>query len=84
MFANLITSAKAVDPFLVDFVLQWPQRIPDNRHPGSRYGVIFADFHGDQTRVVERYKSGSSAGVPSKFSGTIRVSPYAANNLVTP
>ncbi len=76
LFANLIISAKAAGPRLTDAVYQFRQRLPDRRHPGSRYGAVFADLHGQSIKVTERYSSGGAAGLPSKFSGNPRVSPY--------
>ena len=77
LFANLITSAKAVGPWLTDAVLQFQQRLPDRRHPGSRYGAVFADLHGQSIKITERYENpDGTQGTPSKISGNPRVSPY--------
>ena len=77
LYANLITSAKAAGPRLIHAVYQFQERLPERRHPGSRYGAVFADLHGQSIKVTERYENpDGTPGTPSKFSGNPRVSPY--------
>jgi prepilin-type processing-associated H-X9-DG protein len=76
-YANLITSAQAIGPFLPQSVYRWFQRIPTKRHPGGAINATFADFHA-ATLKVTAWRNHPTLGerVPAQYSELVRVSPY--------
>lgn len=70
--ASLIISAQASGPFLADCQKQFPDRIPQLRHPKRAINILFADMHGATARPT---KIGAD-GLPLDYTPRVRVSPY--------
>jgi competence protein ComGC len=75
-FANLIISAQANGPLMVDFQQRWQKRMPLKRHPKSALNVLFTDFHGQTVRPTEFYSNEVLRGIPTDYNARVRVSPY--------
>ncbi len=66
-------------PFLGDFEMAFPNRVPTTRHPRNTINVLFADMHGAAVRGSKPKDASTTQGnvrVMTEFSPQVRVSPY--------